>query len=644
MFTVQQHKEDKDSFVASGEHVAQVHQRTPRIVLAGVAVVLLIHAGLLLDCCRKNFVTVDEAGHLVSGISHWTTGTYSMYRVNPPLARMAAVVPVFLLQPNTQGIQPGYGLGERAEWRCANQFALDNVSRYLDILFLARLAGILWSCLGGWLIYLWAGDLYSYRAGLLGLVLWCFDPNVLANAQMVTPDVPATVAGFAACYCFWRYLRCPSWPSALQTGLVLGIAQLTKFTLLYLYALWPFLCLLHRLMTRRDNGVAISFVGQIRHGLAMVVVSVLVINLGYEFQDTGKPLGKYIFVSRTLGGEEIADDIHTVRPVNRFRDSWLGNIPVPLPAEFLSGIDRQKFDFEQGLYSYLRGQWKHGGWWYYYLYGLTVKTPLGVLILVVWGLLATLIGHASSGWLVDECFVWLPVLAILVLVSSQTGFNHHLRYVLPMFPFAFLGAGKLACFLSFQHWKTGLLVLTLGVWSMSSTLRIHPHYLSYFNEAAGGPDNGHDHLLDSNIDWGQDLLFLKSWLDQHPEAHPLGLAYYNVIDPKVVGIHFTLPLPGPMVANRVHDPHAIQVGPIPGYYALDVNFVRGSTFIAADNRGQFHHVASHEFEYFQHFQPIAKAGYSIFIYHITLEDANRFRREWGLPLLADETSAPENAP
>jgi hypothetical protein len=146
---------------------------------------------------------------------------------------------------------------------------------------------------------------------------------------------------------------------------------------------------------------------------------------------------------------------------------------------------------------------------------------------------------------VDELFVWLAVAAVLALASSQTGFNHHVRYVLPVLPFAFLGAGRVACFLSRQHWKAGLLVAALLAWSIGSTLAIHPHYLSYFNEAAGGPDNGHAHLIDSNIDWGQDILYLKAWLEQHPEARPLGLAHFNPVSPRVAGIDFTFPPPGP---------------------------------------------------------------------------------------------------
>lgn len=46
--------------------------------------------------------------------------------------------------------------------------------------------------------------------------------------------------------------------------------------------------------------------------------------------------------------------------------------------------------------------------------------------------------------------------------------------------------------------------------SVASSLQVHPHSLAYFNEAAGGPENGWRHMLGSNFDWGQDLLVLMT--------------------------------------------------------------------------------------------------------------------------------------
>src|SRR5439155_22186730 len=73
-----------------------------------------------------------------------------------------------------------------------------------------------------------------------------------------------------------------------------------------------------------------------------------------------------------------------------------------------------------------------------------------------------------------------------------------------------------------------LLLLPLAA-SIASSLAVFPHSLSYFNELAGGPENGPAHLLDANIDWGQDLLELKRWSDAHPAARPFHLAYFRPV-------------------------------------------------------------------------------------------------------------------
>ncbi len=605
---------------------------------AAVVTVLTLHSVLLLHSLRHNFVTVDEVGHLAAGVSHWDTGTYGAYRVNPPLPRMLAVLPVLAARPERDYHQlrlvnvPG----ERAEWMVGSDFLAANEGRYFDLVCLGRLAGVAWSLAGALVVFCWARQLYGPRAGFVALVLWCFGPNVLAHAQLLTPDVPAATAGVVATYAFWRYLRSPSFALACLCGVLLGIAQLTKYTLLALYAVWPVLGLLAIKAGRAQSGRNKSGGVKTAHVLAILLLSGLVINAGYEFSDTCRPLGEFRFVSRTLG-----DDPPDGRSVyrggrfgNGFRDTWLGSVPVPLPADYVLGIDVQRRDFESGLPSYLAGTWQYRGWWYYYLYALAVKVPLGIWVLVLWGIVLSLSGHpGSAGWR-DELTLWLPTLSVLFLVSSQTGFNHHMRYVLPVFPFAIIGTSKLAYFLRPARWKTGLAVIALLGWSAVSSLSIHPHYLSHFNELGGGPDNGHDHLVDSNIDWGQDLLFLKKWLDEHPEARPLGLAYFNIIDPRIAGVEFTLPPYGPHAGPPPGEEAALRLGPQPGYYAVSVNYLRGFTSIGPpDGKGGHASLPRHAYAYFRAFQPVAKAGYSIYVYHVTLEEANRARQRYGLPPL-----------
>jgi hypothetical protein len=157
--------------------------------------------------------------------------------------------------------------------------------------------------------------------------------------------------------------------------------------------------------------------------------------------------------------------------------------------------------------------------------------------------------------------------------------------------------------------------------------------MSYFNELVGGSLAGSDHLIDSNIDWGQDLLYLKSWLNDHPEAKPFGFAYYHILDPQKFGVDFSLPPPGPNGLFPDEISYQKTMGPRPGYYAVSVNHLRGARFAVPDGKGGLFLSSPGRYEYFRRFRPIARAGFSIFIDHLRIDEVNQARHEMGLPLL-----------
>ena len=329
----------------------------------------------------------------------------------------------------------------------------------------------------------------------------------------------------------------------------------------------------------------------------MALAALGVLNAVYGCEGSFQRLGDYQFISSALSGK---DDVVSLQVGNRFRETPLARLPLPVPRNYLLGLDRQKWDFERKMWSYLAGRWQFGGWWYYYLYALAVKVPLGMWLL---GLLAPVLSvrdrRYRTRWR-DDLVLLAPPIALFALVSSQTGFSHHLRYVLPVFPFAFVWAGKAARAVNEKHRKTACLAAAALAWFAASSLWVYPHTLSYFNELGGGPSGGPDHLTDSNADWGQDLLCLKRWQGEHPEARPLEVALFVPYDPQDVGIAVA---PAPIKA------------PAPGWYAVSASRIR--------------HYSS-EYEYFRHLRPLATAAYSISIYHVTLEEADRCRRDLGL--------------
>ncbi|QDU43436.1 hypothetical protein Mal52_19100 [Symmachiella dynata] len=575
----------------------------PRPVWVAVIVLLIVQAGLLAYAATRHSPTLNEPGHLVAGMRHWQFGQFELYRVNPPLSHMVAALPLLATDVKTDWNDFNDAPGARPVFNIGEDFITANGERSIWLFTLARWAGIPFSLLGGYFCFRWGSELYGNAAGLLALVLWCFSPNILAHAELVTPDMAATSLGITVSYAFWRWLKSPTWWGAVVAGLLLGLAELTKFTWVILFGLWPLLWVFWKLTHRRSDDSRQRWLPQGLQLMMQLVLAVYVINLGYGFEGSFTKLGDFKFVSALLQGTDGKES----DSMNRFADTQWKNVPVPFPKDYVLGMDVQKRDFEDfASPSYLRGTFQQRGWWYYYVYAAAIKIPLGTWALIVLALVNSILARRrDDGSRFADTFVLLaPAVVVFVLVSSQTGFSHHFRYVLPCFPFLFVWVSQVANVFGRWSWKSGLVTAAV-LWSVASSLWTYPHNLSYFNELAGGPMGGPAHLINSNVDWGQDLLHLKSWLKAHPDAKPLHLAYYGYYDPADLGLEYTaIPRKRPVDDNKQSSSEQFALKP--GWYAVSVNYVRGYPWRAPQGA----------YADFQNFTPIAKAGYSIYIYKI----------------------------
>lgn len=586
-----------------------------------VSVILVAHTSLIAWAAWQRAPVHDEPAHVAAGISHWYHGRFELYRANPPLTRMIGALPLVIGRIDGEWLGYSSTLDVRMEFCNGRAFLQRFEEHSFWLITFARWACIPLSLVGGCVCYWWGRELYGPAAGLIAAALWCFSPNILTHAAHVTPDAAAAALGVTAGYLFWQWLRQPRWRRALIAGIGLGLAELTKLTWLILFVLWPLLWVATRGLRNdcRRVSEAVQMAGILLCGL-------FILNLAYGFQGTLRPLADYDFVSETLAGSGTEQANQTG---NRFRESWLGRLPVPLPSDYVLGIDRVKEAFELKRLAYVGGEFTNGGWWYYYLYGLAVKVPLGTWLLV--GLSCYVACRQSHGcnW-TDTCILLAAPILIVILASINSDLNRHLRYILPAFPFAFIWAGRWAR--EFEARNRPIIVLgcvALG-WSVTSSLSVYPHSTAYFNELAGGPENGHAHLICSNIDWGQDLLNLKKWMDEHPEAKSMTLAYYGPADPRLAGIR-SAGLPPHLAEGRTGAERG--PGPQPGWHAISVHILRGSPTRVYDAEGNLVPLGFGWYQYFLQTRPVASIGYSIHVYHLTLAEANRIRRNLRLPAL-----------
>jgi hypothetical protein len=669
---------------------------TDRRAILAAAVMLSLHiVAASVSLLREN-PTVDEVVHIPAGVTYWQKGTFRLYHHNPPLVKLIAAAPVVLSSPNVSELY------KRSSWLVeppdqssfAHAFAYYNMDRYLELMSRARLTIPWLSALGGLIVFVWSKRLFGAAGGATSLAVWCLCPNILAHGRLATTDLGATAFGVAATYAFQRYVKDPKLKRALIAGIALGLAQLSKFSMLLLYAIWPCLWLFRELIAEKTSGRAKRFAIAIGHGGLIVAISFAVIDIGYGFEHVGIKLGKFEFACRTLtrrvepgvprprSRNPLLDGAWRFR-VNRFRGTALGDLPVPLPEHFVLGFDEQKLEAEGVPEAFLRGSdpaatnvdpeanvlsypvyldgvRRRTGWWNYYLLAILYKTPEGILLIVAATGISGLFSarRANRREIADAIDVALVPAVSLATMSLATNINIGLRYVLPIYPYVFITTGLLGAFAVRGRTRTVRIaarcVIAFGLaFALAATASIHPHYLAFFNWASGGPTRGSEHLIDSNIDWGQDLVGLAKRVREIAPGERIGLAYFGQVNPNLLnargeGFDWFLPpaLPGtagPIPSNAPRVGFAKRL--TPGLYAVSVSILRGLPWSLYDPSPSSIYPAWRvdfdAFAYFRELEPIDRVGigYSILIYRLTEADCARLNPRF---FEGDHVSAPAN--
>jgi hypothetical protein len=479
-----------------------------------LTVLFAIHSVMLAKAAAVHSPTHNEPAHLVAGLFTWQFGRFEVYRVNPPLTRMIAAIPVICA-----GYEPDWssfyeGPGARPEFLMGRDFVKLNGPRSIRLLMIARCACIPISLLGCYFVFRFSSALYGIIPGLGAALLWCFTPIILAHAEFVTPDCAATTFGIAATYFFWVWLNTPRWINAITAGIFLAFAQLSKASWVIMFVLWPMLWCFWILTEESSKAKhceipQLTRIGrQFIHLSLMLLLAIYLMNAFYGFEGSMSRLGTFQFVSTTLKGLDSPE-----KSGNRFSGTTFARIPIPLPTNYVRGLDEQWKDLEDfPSPNYLCGEWKEdGGWWYYYFYALAVKTPVGICILLLGAITVRFMRVDSLNRWRDEIILMLPALALLSVASSQTEINAHLRYVLPVIGTLLIFTSRVLLLPMCKTLTPAAARVATSViaacllWTVVATVWNYPHQMAYFNELVGGPLNGHRHLLGSNVDWGQSV-------------------------------------------------------------------------------------------------------------------------------------------
>ncbi|MCA9088759.1 MAG: glycosyltransferase family 39 protein [Planctomycetaceae bacterium] len=537
---------------------------------------LILHSTLVMWLGWRMTPTQDEIAHLPAGLAIWRLGRTDLYSVNPPLVRGLAASPL-LLMPHDEDWTPltHNQLGPRREWAVGAAFIQANGRRSWWLFTLARWVCLPWTLLGGWIVWQWSRDVWSDAIALVPLALWCCSPNIIGYAALITPDIPAITALLLAAWQYRHWLDQPRWGRAVCAGLALGLAWLTKSQWLILLPIWLLLWL--RQCWHSSDSSPRPAATQI---LFLLLIGWSVLCLGFGGRGVGQPLGELKFYSQQLSGDALTSG-------NRLQGTLPGNCPNPVPRDFLLGIDLQMRDFELGRPCYLLGTWREQGVWWFYLFGLAVKVPVGIWLLTACGLWSVLRSPDERRRVESFLPLLLPAIAVFVVASWQTSLHVYVRYVFCVLPVMYLFSA------SAWHWamerkgrglQVGLAALTLL--AVGEGLAQSPHALSFFNIASGGPTRGARLLHDANVDWGQNLREVEEWLERYPARRPVTLAWPGLYPVAWVG----LPIPTTPVNQLT-----------PGWHLI-------SSFNL--------HAAHGGYRLYRDLSPVGTVGANVFIYHV----------------------------
>ena len=546
--------------------------------------------------------TFDEPSDLVSGYVELTEANYWLKPETLPLVKLVGALPLLLLpvrRPATDW---------RDTWNFYDQF-LYGANDADTLLMVARAAVLPLSLLLGGLVFLWTRRLFGRGAALFALFLYAFEPNIVAHSSLVTTDLGIACFFFLTVYGLFRLTERASASRLLVVVFAFALALVTKLSMAMLIPIMVLLGLITSLSRVEiplriggPRGRTLSGRGRklIALGLLLVVASLVaygVIWATYQFGYRG------------------AESVGPRRP-----PEWAGLAPAGTPLGRALGWLRQTkalpepyiYNFfyhlrTSGLFpAFLCGEIRQGGWWYFFVVTLLVKTPLALLVLL--GLALAVHGKQWRKATLATAFLLVSAGAYFVFISAS-GFNIGHRHVLAVLPFLMVLAGALIPWASQQHaWVKGGLV-ALSLWYLGSSLSVFPHYLAYFNELAGGPSNGYRYLVDSNLDWGQDLKGLKRYMDQHG-IERVWLSYFGMASPDYYGMVYD-PLPGSTIVGRQHvRPDLLgleQLPRLPGTVAISATNLQGVYLpLLGVNREYF--------AGYRNARPVARIGYSIFVY------------------------------
>jgi hypothetical protein len=531
----------------------------------------------------KKSNTWDESAHILAGYAHLKEGMdFLAPRHHPVFGRLLTALPLTMLDLD---FKPSVNLPEAPGsdfFPYSLEFLFENKVDGRKLLFLTRLPIILLGTVLGLYVFLFARTVWGENGAYLALFLYTFSPNILAHSSLATTDLTMTALFFIATYHLYRMaIKGVTFLRVLVCGVTMALAFATKHTAILLL---PLFLVSFFLNLKKDNALKL-----LTGYLFMGVVAYITIWGVYGFRfHSESPYYTGLDWEWFQGSS-------TGRLFGILRE-WRA-----LPESYLYSMAGSLAGASGGRTAFLVGQYSTEGWWHYFLVAFLIKTPVATIFFLI---AAFLYISRDRDERLKGVLLLLPVFLIITTMSIQR-VNIGLRHMLPAYPFIFTFIGYCPSIVTLSRRAAAGVFYLFCLWYFYAVAAIHPHQLAYFNEFIGGPKNGYKYLVDSNLDWGQDLVGLKEYMDKN-NIDTVKLAYFGLSDPEYYGIRYEY-----LPSYVIFEPRNVKdVVPPEGYFAISATMLQGVYLGERDY-----------YRIFKELRPVDMIGYSIFIYRFDRKGA-----------------------
>jgi len=536
---------------------------------------------------------VDEVAHIPAGYTYDKDHDYRLNPEHPPLAKSLAALPL-AFDKDIKGPETNWSWNGINQWEAGWYMLYDAGNNPKTVLDLARLPMMLVMIVLGVMLFKWASELFGKKVGLIVLILYAFYPDVLAHGRLVTTDVPAALGFVLATYFFDKALNKKTWGWILAAGIAFGVAQLLKFSVFLLFLVFLILVIIKATIDRKQTNFWRELWANFKPYFWVCLISLIFVILAYIPYVLKTPAA----IEHQLIETNLTQDARTL-PLRNFLHSLETNAITRAFGHYLLGIFLVIGRVGGGNTTFILGHLSDKSISWYFPVAWLLKTSIPIILLTFWSIFMFF-----ANWPKDKKTKWTLSL-ILTPVLVYWGFTLKgqldigIRHLMPTVPFVLLLIGW-ALYHAFKtKWVKVYSLITgiLVIYMVASTLYNYPNFIAYFNEFT--PKNErYERLMDSSLDWGQDLLRLKKYVDEN-----------NIKEIKVDYFGGGVPSYYIPEASEWH----AYYGPTSGWLAVSATFIQSSKLVGRQE-------GTWSYEWLENYKPEAVIGGSILIYNISPVD------------------------